>query len=135
MSTRPLVSVVTGTWQRHDLLMEAIANVRSQTYPNIEHVIVSDGPDQALVWELAQRGIMPYLPMDGMRVPIRFVLSQGGLDLYWPAAATGLRLQRTPALDPEAHWVNIEAPVAVAGEEFRVHLSPQSTSELFRLSR
>lgn len=70
-----------------------------------------------------------------VRVPIRFVLSQGGLDLYWPAAATGLRLQRTPALDPEAHWVNLEAPVAVAGEEFRVHLSPQATSELFRLSR
>ena len=48
MSERPLVSVVTGTWQRHDLLMEAIANVRTQTYPNVEHVIVSDGPDPEL---------------------------------------------------------------------------------------
>lgn len=48
MSDRPLVSVVTGTWMRHDLLMEAIANVREQTYPNIEHVIVHDGPTDSL---------------------------------------------------------------------------------------
>ena len=44
----PLVSVVTGTWQRHDLLTEAIANVREQTYRPLEHCIVSDGPDAAL---------------------------------------------------------------------------------------
>jgi GT2 family glycosyltransferase len=46
--SRKLVSVVTGTWQRHDLLLEAIENVRRQTYPNIEHVIVSDGLDNSL---------------------------------------------------------------------------------------
>lgn len=42
---RKLVSVVTGTYQRHDLLLEAIENVRAQTYRPLEHVIVSDGPD------------------------------------------------------------------------------------------
>lgn len=46
--TRPLVSVITGTWQRHDLLMECIENVRQQTYRPLEHIIVSDGPDPAL---------------------------------------------------------------------------------------
>ena len=46
--TRKLVSVVTGTYQRHDLLMEAIENVRAQTYRPLEHVIVSDGPDPKL---------------------------------------------------------------------------------------
>jgi glycosyltransferase involved in cell wall biosynthesis len=46
--TRPLVSVITGTWQRHELLLEAIANVREQTYRPLEHVIVSDGPDERL---------------------------------------------------------------------------------------
>lgn len=45
MTDRPLVSVITGTYNRHDLLQDAIENVRQQTYPNIEHVIVSDGPD------------------------------------------------------------------------------------------
>lgn len=46
--SRPLVSVVTGTWQRHELLLEAIENVRQQTYRPLEHVIVADGPDEAL---------------------------------------------------------------------------------------
>lgn len=48
MNARKLVSVVTGTYQRHDLLFEAIENVRAQTYPNIEHIIVADGPDPRL---------------------------------------------------------------------------------------
>lgn len=46
--TRKLVSVVTGTYQRHDLLLEAIENVRAQTYRPLEHVIVADGPDDTL---------------------------------------------------------------------------------------
>ena len=48
MSDRKLVSVVTGTYQRHDLLLEAIENVRQQTYRPLEHVIVADGPDDIL---------------------------------------------------------------------------------------
>lgn len=48
MSNRPLVSIITPTWQRHDLLRETIQNVREQTYSNLEHVIVSDGPDAEL---------------------------------------------------------------------------------------
>lgn len=46
--TRKLVSVVTGTYQRHELLRGAIENVRAQTYRPLEHVIVSDGPDDEL---------------------------------------------------------------------------------------
>ena len=46
--SRKLVSVVTGTYNRHDLLLGAIENVRSQTYRPLEHVIVSDGPDERL---------------------------------------------------------------------------------------
>jgi hypothetical protein len=45
----PLVSVVTPTWQRHDMLMDrCVPSVQAQTYPEIEHVIISDGPDPAL---------------------------------------------------------------------------------------
>jgi len=45
----PLVSVITPTWQRHDLLVNrCIPSVSAQAYPNIEHVIVSDGPDPEL---------------------------------------------------------------------------------------
>jgi glycosyltransferase involved in cell wall biosynthesis len=43
---RPLVSVVTPTWQRPELLAETIRHLREQDYPNmLEHLIVSDGPD------------------------------------------------------------------------------------------
>jgi glycosyltransferase involved in cell wall biosynthesis len=45
----PLVSVITPTWQRHDLLISrCIPSVQAQDYPAVEHVIVSDGPDPAL---------------------------------------------------------------------------------------
>lgn len=64
-TVRPLVSVVTPTWQRHELLVErCIPAVRAQTYPNVEHLIVSDGPDPELASKLAS------LPPS--RVPIRF---------------------------------------------------------------
>jgi hypothetical protein len=45
MTDRPLVSVLTPTWQRPELLSGAIENVRAQSYRPLEHVIVSDGPD------------------------------------------------------------------------------------------
>jgi glycosyl transferase family 2 len=46
--SRPLVSVITPTWQRHELLLEAMDSIHRQTYRPLEHVIVSDGPDPAL---------------------------------------------------------------------------------------
>lgn len=48
MADRKLVSVVTGTYQRHELLLEAIHNVRQQTYRPLEHIVVADGPDDEL---------------------------------------------------------------------------------------
>jgi glycosyltransferase involved in cell wall biosynthesis len=48
------VSVVTPTWQRHKLLMDrCVDSVYTQTWPEIEHVIVSDGPDRELAAILA----------------------------------------------------------------------------------
>jgi glycosyltransferase involved in cell wall biosynthesis len=40
------VTVITPTYRRLDKLKEAMACVRSQTYPHWEHIIVSDGFDQ-----------------------------------------------------------------------------------------
>lgn len=39
---KPLVTVVTPTFNRLDLLSKAIESVRNQTYSNIEHIIVGD---------------------------------------------------------------------------------------------
>lgn len=53
MNTRPLVSVVTPTWNRHDALLNVcVPSVQAQTYPNIEHIVVSDGMDIPMLTEL-----------------------------------------------------------------------------------
>jgi GT2 family glycosyltransferase len=57
--SRPLVSVITPTWQRHDLLLGAVTNVKAQDYPNIEHIIVSEGPDPELRHKLWAAGHRP----------------------------------------------------------------------------
>jgi GT2 family glycosyltransferase len=51
---RKLVSILTPTWQRHDLLLRAVENVRAQTYRPLEHVVVSDGPDDDLQYRLIE---------------------------------------------------------------------------------
>lgn len=68
---RKLVSVVTGTYNRHELLLEAIQNVRAQTYRPLEHVIVADGPDETLRHDIGYEGHYALFnpPSD---VPIRF---------------------------------------------------------------
>lgn len=49
----PLVSVITPTWGRHEKLLErCIPSVQAQTYPAVEHLIVSDGPDPELAEKL-----------------------------------------------------------------------------------
>jgi glycosyltransferase involved in cell wall biosynthesis len=46
---QPLVSVITPTWNRHDaLLNRCVPSVQAQTWPQAEHLIISDGPDPVL---------------------------------------------------------------------------------------
>ena len=50
----PSVDVITPTWARHDLLLgRCIPSVQAQDYPDIRHVVVSDGPDPELRDKLA----------------------------------------------------------------------------------
>jgi hypothetical protein len=74
----PRVTVVTPTWQRHDLLLNrAIPSVQAQGYPGVEHLVVSDGPDP----ELGKRLSQPWL--DGWK------------DLWY---------RELPGHDPEKHY-------------------------------
>jgi hypothetical protein len=51
----PLVSVITPTWKRPErLLNRCIPSVQAQMYRNVEHVIVSDGPDPELAGKIAE---------------------------------------------------------------------------------
>jgi glycosyltransferase involved in cell wall biosynthesis len=46
----PLVTVVTSTWQRPVTLRDyAVKSVNSQTYPEVQHLVVIDGCDKATV--------------------------------------------------------------------------------------
>lgn len=50
----PLVSVITPTWRRRDVLLSrCLPSVYAQTYLRVEHVVVSDGPDRELDVALA----------------------------------------------------------------------------------
>lgn len=55
MNAGPMVSVITPTWQRHELLLtRCIPSVQAQGYPWTEHLVISDGPDPELRAELAE---------------------------------------------------------------------------------
>ncbi len=70
--TKPLVSIITPTWQRHEkLLNRCIPSVQAQTYRKVEHVIVSDGPDPDLAGKLAERA-----SGGAFAHPVRFVQLQ-----------------------------------------------------------
>lgn len=54
-----LVSIITGTYHRPRELMNAVRDVQNQTYSNIEHVIVHDGPvldEYRLIKDIVQNG-------------------------------------------------------------------------------
>lgn len=88
----PLISVITPTWLRHQpLLQHCVPSVQEQTYTNVEHIIVSDGPDAEL-W-----GKLHALP--------------GDVELYFDAPPEGV--MRIPVIcgylpehDPKTHWGN-----------------------------
>jgi Glycosyl transferase family 2 len=51
----PKVTVITPAWQRHDMLLtRCIPSVQAQGHPSVEHLVISDGPDEVLRKRLAQ---------------------------------------------------------------------------------
>lgn len=55
----PLISVITPTWARHQVLLErCIPSVHAQDYPHVEHVVVSDGPDPELAAKMDLPGVV-----------------------------------------------------------------------------
>ena len=76
----PLVSVITPTWLRDNLLLDrCIPSVAAQHYPWVEHIVVSDGPN------------------DGLYARMRGHIAA---NLY----AHTLRYAEVPTHDPGARW-------------------------------
>lgn len=72
MADRPLISVVTGTRNRHEAVQNAVGEVRRQTYRPLEHIIVSDGPDGILRGRIHELKLQQ-VGAHGGRVPLKFV--------------------------------------------------------------
>lgn len=69
-----LVSIITGTYARPRELIKCIETVRAQTYPNIEHCIVHDGPLYELETETAEIiQQLIYCGNNNSNVPIKFI--------------------------------------------------------------
>ena len=55
VSIIPMVSVITPTWKRNDLLLDrCIPSVQAQDYGRVQHVVFSDGPDPVLERRMVQ---------------------------------------------------------------------------------
>jgi glycosyltransferase involved in cell wall biosynthesis len=84
VGVRPLVSVITPTIpERHALLFETLDNVRRQTYPNIEHIVVSDGPDDVLARNFAETIDEGYVEHPGFAYRIRRSLRFAECGRHW----------------------------------------------------
>jgi len=85
MPDRPLVSVITPTWQRHDLLLETVRHLGEQDYPNLELVVVSEGPDRELRHQLWAAGNRPVdLFTDGGRMSLSLYELGRNFSGMWP---------------------------------------------------
>jgi glycosyltransferase involved in cell wall biosynthesis len=69
---KPLVSFITGTYERPDMVAELIQNIRDQHYRPLEHCIVAEpSADESLNAEL--REVIERARASGSDVPIKFV--------------------------------------------------------------
>lgn len=48
MACKPLVSVITPTYNRPKKIIEAVDTVRNQSYPNVEHIIVDGNSEESI---------------------------------------------------------------------------------------
>ena len=55
MTVLPLVTAIVPTWHRAALLTKCLPSIAAQTYPRFQCVVVSDGPDEDLQWNLELR--------------------------------------------------------------------------------
>lgn len=72
MSGKPLVSFITGTYERPDMIAELIENIRQQTYRPIEHCIVME-PSADPEINAEYRTVVEQARASGADVPIKFV--------------------------------------------------------------
>lgn len=84
-NSKPLVSIITPTWQRNDLLVSTVEHVAAQTYRPLEHIIVSDGTDPELRRVLWVNGHRPDdVLYSGREVPLKLIELGHNTSGAWP---------------------------------------------------
>lgn len=82
-------------------------------------------------------GTTPVMEAPAITLPppsIRAASSQEGIELNWPVAPSGYRLESTDALNPP-DWHVMEGSSSADGERWRATIIPSAANRFFRLAR
>lgn len=71
-STKPLVTVITTTYNRPELLKRAMESVDAQTFKDMEYIVVDNGSSESL-----DETVMPF--MDSASIPVMFIKRSEGI--------------------------------------------------------
>lgn len=94
----PQVSVVIPTRNRPELVTRAVRSVLAQTMPDLDVVVVVDGPDEATPKALAEIG-------EGLRVRLVPLPIKGGAPNARNTGVHEARAPRTALLDDDDEWL------------------------------
>lgn len=104
-TVEPLVSVVTPTWQRYQTIAtRLIPSIIDQTYQNIEHIIVSDGPDVTLLAGILRglSDLVHKLSYDTLLYKRTWGTKEEAYQAYWSPAQIVYLGRQTTALVPDS---------------------------------
>lgn len=110
MNEIPAISVVTPTWNRHALLMQAMDSVAAQDFADWEHIIVDDGSSDGTAEEVQRRaagdGRVRWIARGGEKSGANVCRNIG-----WRAARAGLVvfLDSDDLLDPDSLSLRLAA--------------------------
>lgn len=136
-----LVSVVTPTYNMADRLPACVESVASQTYPQVEHVVVDGGSADGTTEYLASQGHIRWIsePDTGQSNALNkgFAMAEGAIvtwlnadDVLCPAAIA--RVVQAFRSTPDAGWVYGDLEVLRGGERWVTKPPPQLSPASFR---
>jgi hypothetical protein len=74
---------------------------------------------------------------DALALPVSMISSNApsGLNLSWPAYATGFALETSPALDSTAAWTTVTSPPALNNDLWQITIPATNSAQFYRLRR
>ncbi len=141
MTDRPLVSVITPTYNMGDRLPACVASVSAQTYPHVEHVVVDGGSSDGTVGFLRSQPAVRWVsePDRGQSDAINKGLAMAeGEVLTWLNADDLLRPEGVQTVvdalraHPGAGWVYGDLEIVRGSERWVTRPPPRLSAATFR---